>query len=477
MAYSVTINGIDRTADVVNKSVKVEDVINDKQNVCTLSLVDRSGNGVPGTDQEIIITLDSGETLFAGYILSVNMKRIGTGAVIIELSCVDRVRLLDRNLVHKSYVNMTDKQIIEDIVETYCIGSGITTNNVIEGVRIAQVSFNYLQVSQVLKNICKLTGRNWYTDYNKDLHYFPNTTINAPFNIDDNTDCYWDLKISKDSSQIKNRVYVRGGTKLSDFTTYSVKGDGGMRKFVLPDKPHEVTVTVNDVPKTLGIKHIDTSGFDWYLNFQEKYIEQDEGGSVLTASDILKITYKYDIPILVAVEDTQSIFENGMQEFAIFDKSISTTESARDRASAELTDYANRIVEGSFKTMVSGFYSGQYININLADFEVNADYVIQSVVAKSIGGGNFRYEIKLASAKTTGIIKFLIGLLEANKNLIELDDDEVIDELLEKSDAFLTDSIADNLTIDSCGAYFTWCTGDGDNSPITRARWDLFQWG
>ena len=685
--YSITINGVDRTSDIVNLSPYIQDVLNDQQNTCDLQLIDRSGNGIPANDEEIIITLADGTILFGGYIVKVDLQKREYGEVVAVLTCVDYSRLLDRNLVHDSYEDMTDKEIIEAIIATYCPGYGITTTNVIEGVTISQITFNYLQPSQCFRKIAELTGRNWYIDYEKDIHYFPLATSVAPFDIRDyaetaysylgqtsststlseytfssrslgeaaddryilalvstrktattgsissitiggvtatilsqvknttgsnnstmavaialvpsgttgdvvvtmdmaflrcaiglyrltdiesptpydlvtsqaldptntlnipangfaiggsfgidSSTCSWtgltedfdvnfqtngshtgaskesitaesgltiianwsassasigiflsferneqlqfeNLKISKDASQLKNRVYVRGGTELSDTTTYSTKGDGVMRQFILPDKPHDVTVTVNGSPQTVGIKNVNLSGYDWYLNFQEKYIEQDAAGVVLATTDTFVMTYKYDVPILVAVEDTASIAESGVHEFAIFEKSIATTDAARARANAELTDYANNLIEGSFDTYSLGFRTGQYIHIDRSDYDVDADYIVQRVTAQSEGAGNFKYSIELASAKTMGIIKFLIELLEANKNLIELDPNEVIDELFLVSDSLLSDSLTDNLTIDSSGPYFTWCVDSLDSSPITRARWDLFSWG
>lgn len=477
--YTVVINSIDRTTDVVNKSIIIQDAINDKVNSCRFELIDRSGNGIPSTDQEIVITMPDSSIIFGGYVVSSRLKKQKDGVVVANVNCVDYTRLLDSNLVHKSYEDMTDKAIIEDIIQTYCGDFDITSTNVIEGVTIDQISFNYLQPSQCFRQICDLTGRNWYIDYSKDVHYFALTQETAPFDIDSSETEYINLTIDKDASQLKNRVYVRGGTKLSDFTTYQEAGDGEKVKFVLPDKPHSVTVEVNRsgagfVEETVGIKNIDVSGYEWYLNFQEKYLEQDSGESVLTSSDVLKVTYKYDIPILVAVEDTDSIEASGQKEFAIFDKSITTTQAARDRATAELTDYADNIIEGSFETYTTGFTSGQYININLTEYGINDDYIIQRVIARSFGAGNFVYTVELASAKTMGIIRFLIELLEANKNLIELDTDEVVDELFQVTDSLLSDSLLDSLVIDSAGPYRTWAT-DSDTSD-TRARWNLFQW-
>ena len=477
MAYSITIAGVDRTDDVIASTVVVEDAINDKANTCSFALIDRGSDGAPATDDEIVVTLASGTKLFGGYIINIKLQKSSSGVVQYKISCIDYTYILDRNLAHISYSSQTDAAIITDLVGRYCSGLGVTTTNVLAGVTIDSIKFNYPQLSQVLRKITELTGRNWYIDYDKDIHYFPLTTSVTPFNIDSTTNTYSDLQISKDTSQLKNRVYVRGGTKLSDATTYSVKGDGAARQFPLPDKPHGVTITVNAVSKTLGVKNIDLSGFDFYLNFQEKYIEQDSGGAVLTTSDTLAVNYTYDIPILVAIEDTASILANGIKEFAIFDKAIDTTQAARDRASAELTDYANDIIEGSFLTHETGFRSGQYININLSEYGVNDNYIVQKVVARSFGAGNFTYLVSIASSKTLGIIKFLVQLLEANKNLIELDDDEVVDELFQISDNLISDSLEDSLIIDSTGPYFTWCTDSTDASPITRARWDLFQWG
>ncbi len=475
--YSIMIDGVDRTTDVIVPSLSIEDQLNDQQNTCSFQIDNRRGLGFPEADQEIIITLNDSTILFGGYVINVGLiSKMSNGVVGASISCVDYSRLLDSNLVHRTYLDMTDKEIIESIVSTYCPGTGITTDNVIEDATIDQISFNYLQPSQCFRKIAELTGNNWYIDYAMDIHYFPLTTTTAPFDIDSSCAKYKDLKISKDSSQIKNRVYVRGGTKLSDFTTYSTKGDSSKRKFVLPDKAHDVSVTVNGVSKSVGIKNVDTTGYDYYLNFQEKYIEQDSGATILSVTDVLLVTYKYDIPILVAIENTTSILAHGQKEFAIFDKSISTTDAARARASAELTDYANNIIEGSFTTMEHGFVSGQYININLTDYDVNDDYIVQKVSATSLGSGLYEYNISIASSKTMGIIKFLIELLESNKNLIELDNNEVIDELYNLTDSLLSDSLADALTIDSAGPYATWALAN-ELTPATTAKWDLFQWG
>jgi|GEM_PF-839378 len=480
--YNVSIAGVDRTDDIVNESIFIEDLANDEASTLRLQLIDRSDIGFPSNDAEIIITLDSGIKLFGGYITNIGLNSVlQTGVVQATIEATDYVWLLDRNLVNKSYESMTDKAIIEDLIATYASGSGITTTNVLSSATITQISFNYTPISQAIRRISELTGQNWYIDYDKDIHYVPLTTDPTPFNITTTNGQFSNLNINKDSTQIKNRIYVRGGTKLSDFATFSELGDGEKIKFNLPDKPHNVTLEVNRgaglVTETVGIKNINTTGYDWYLNFQEKYVEQDSGGVVLGATDIIKLTYKYDIPILVARDNQASIIAHGVREFAIFDQTISTSEAARDRALAEITDYANNLIEGSFETFEPGFVSGQYININHSAYGINDDYLVQSVTSESLGAGLYGYTIKIVSAKTMGIIRFLIKLLEDNKNVLDIDSNEVVDELLTITDSLLSDSLIDSLTIDSAGPYATWASDSLETTPSTIAKWGLFQWG
>lgn len=471
MSYQITVNGADRTRDIINRTVKIDDESKDKPSTLKCDLFDRTGLGVPALESEIIILKDSVK-LFGGFVVSVEPVRLGSGEVVHKLECLDYVRSLDRNLVVENYQNMTDKEIIEDIVANYCQGTGITTLNVVEGVTIQNITFNYSQPSQCFRRIAELTGRTWYLDYDKDIHYHELTQNAAPFDIDDaNSDAaeYYGLKIKKDNSNIRNRVYVRGGTYLSDSVTIKQVADGEQTVFNLPNKPHEFTMKEGGVSKTVGIKNISSPAeFDYLLNFQEKYVERSDG--VAPAADtVMEFTYKYDIPVLVAVEDKDSIEEIGQFEYPIFDNKIDSQEDARTRASAELTDYKNTIVDGSFKTTTDGFKAGQYINIDLTDYDIDDNYLIQKVSAQSIGGGEYEYTIQIANTKKIGIITFLLKMLESDKNFLNLDPNEVVDELFtpDSQGIILSDSLENDSLI---SPPFKWQPGAGD------AKWGLAEW-
>lgn len=473
----LTINGVDRTLDLLSDSLRVEDVLNDRQSTCTLDLMNREGLGWPSNEQEIIITDSLGNRVFGGIIVKVTFLPKGStgyGIPAATIECQDYVRLMDKNLVNQVYVGMTDQAIIDDIITSFCAGSGITTTNVGVSATISQIKFNYVQPSQAFRKITDNTGYNWYIDYFKNLYYFPNSQIAAPFDINTaNDDKVFDLSLVLDNSQLRNRVYVRGSTRVSDSFTYLSAGDGHKTQFVLPNSPSNtsVTVKVNGTTKTLGIVNTNTSGFDWYLDQTNGYVQQDSGGTVLATTDILEVDYVYDVPIIVVVEDSTSIATYGAHEFMIQDKNIKTSQAAIDRGQAELLDYSASLNEGTFSTYTAGLRSGQIIHITDADYGFSSQaYVVQKVVCTSIGNGNFKYDVTLASAKTMGIIRFLIEMLETQQNLVDIADNEVIDNL-----KTLTDTISESDSISN----FTdtpsknWATGSGDT---TDANWDLFQW-
>lgn len=478
MAYAVTINGVDRTGDIIVKTIHIQEYVDNQSNTCDFVIRDPNSLGFPVYNQEISITLD-GDTIFGGLIDRVRREKWGIGEVRATVECVDYTRILDTKLVHEVYENMTDREVAVALLNDFAAGLGISDVGIQGSTHIDQIVFNYIPLSQAFKKLAQYTGNRWYIDYDKVLRYHPISTYPAPFNITDSTTDYWAFAVTADGSQIKNRIYVKGGNRASDLVNYLEKGDGSKKKFVLPDKPHDVTVFVNGVEKTLGIFSIDT-GKQWYLNFQEKYLVQDDSETTLTDTDELEVTYRYDIPILISQNNDASIAELGgdpvgIREFAIFDKGITSHQAARARASQELSEYSSSVVEGGFKTYTNGFHAGQYININLTEYGINDDYIVQQINAQSLGGGRYEYNIKIASAKTLGIIGFLINLMVTDQDQIGFDTNEAVDEYLSVTlDSLNSDSLLDSIDIDSAGPYRTWAT-DTDTSP-TRARWNLFTW-
>lgn len=478
MVMEFIVDEVDRYTDLENQTLKIEDIINEQANTASFGLADLHDLGAPAEGSSLLIRVN-GVIYFSGYITEVAFVEIGPGRDRYECEAIDHTRDLDRRLVAATYENLTDKEIIERMATEFAADDAVTTYHVSEGVTIPSISFNYITFTAAMKKLCERTGRNWFIDYEKDLHYFPLAQQRAPFDIDDTTAKQKGLVVNKDSTSLKNRIFVRGGTELSAPFTETQKADGTQRQFLLAEKPHDFSMTVGGVPKTVGIKNIDDpADFEYLLNFQEKYVEVGSA-SVPAAGTDMAFTYSYDVPVLVSVEDSASIAEqaalsggSGVFEFVIVDQNISTTQEARDRATAELTDYGRAIVDGSFSTDEAGFRSGQYTHINKPSKGVDDDYLLNRVTLVSFGGGRFTSQVKLTSAKSIGIITFLISLLTANRAAETFNAEEVIDQLLTTTDHL--DSITDLLTDSLGGTAAKWSNDAG--TTTNKARYDLSQW-
>lgn len=459
----IEIAGVDRTACLINRTITIVDEEAGSPNQLQAIFYDYDGLGAPELDEEIVIT-EGTTKLFAGKILQLSYNRLGSETTI-NLVATDYTRELDRRLVVENYQNKTDAEIIQDIVARYTQGTGITATDVETGITAKNIVFNYLPPSQALKKLTDLSGKIWWLDYDKNIHYVALTTYQAPFDIDTDNAQYSNLQISKDNTDIRNRVYVRGGTYLSDAITISMVADGEQTIFNLPEKPHEITMEEGGVAKTIGIKNISApADFDYLLNYQEKYIEK-ANGTPPTASTVMEFTFKYNVPVLVAVEDRDSIEEIGTYEYAIFDTDLNNQDDARERAQAELTDYAKTLVDGTFETIVTGFQAGQYIHIDLPSLDIDDDYLVQKVTARSIGGGTLTYTIDIVNTKKLGIINFLIKMLEQGKNLVTTNIDETVDELYEP-DAQAIEIDENLISSDLVEPPFEWDT----------AKWNLAEW-
>lgn len=179
--YILTIDSEDRTKAIDNRTIAITDSTGSGASTLSFAMTNRDELGMPECDEEVVITQD-GVVLFGGRILRINPEKKGDFAVY-GIECVDYTRDLDRNLVREGYQDMTDKEIIRDIIDNYCGGTGITYDNVTEGVSVSNMVFNYVPPSECFSIICKLTGREWYIDYEKDVHYGLRFGEHAPFNI------------------------------------------------------------------------------------------------------------------------------------------------------------------------------------------------------------------------------------------------------------------------------------------------------
>lgn len=420
MSRKLLIAGVDRWNDLIGDSLEIEAVLT--YQIDTASFKVRGDQPTEG--EEVIIEDDSIGRLFAGIITKVDLDDSSPNRTVNvwKVECDDYTALLDRRLVVETYENMTADTIFRDIVMKYC--PGFTMNNVRSGApNVEYIVFDYVLVSEAFKQLCEYVGWHWQVDYFKDLHFFNPDELAKPAPMVLRPGRYFrNLKHTIDTQGLRNRVYVRGGTMLSNPFTYEVKADGVQRVWILPHKPHEISLTINGVSKTVGIENVhEESQFDFLMNFQEKYVKASSHTPTPPAGATLSFTYRYDIDVITMVEDVasqQAIAAvqggDGVYEHVIVDDSLTTLEAAEAAGYADLREHANPRVKGSFETEVPGWAPGQLVQIDLPDRGIQNTFLVQKVTITRATDTLWTWKIEYGG-KLLGIADFLKALVSAQQ--------------------------------------------------------------
>lgn len=428
----VTINGTNHTNKLIADTLTITDQLNQAVDTATFELqriTDTGKTFKPELGQEVIIT-EGATRIFAGIIVDISESVYSSREIRYAVKCKDYTHLLDGKLVVEKYTDMTVTAIIADMVTKYA-PAGFTATNAVCPITAKTVVFNRISFSACLEKLSKLTGYQWYVDYNKNIYFFERNSIGAPFGLNDDDDSYIfeTLTLNNDITQLRNRVYIRGGEAVGSSRTEYWSWDGTRKTFPLSNKFSVMpSVTVNGTPALGGLDYInDEAGYDFLWSFQEKYIKFTSSFSSATGTNNIVVSGLPLFPIQVQVEDPVSIGKYGTYEYAKKDLTIKSKEEALKIAQTELQAYSDGLDEGNFDTYQSGLRSGQIIQIKSTIRGIDESYLIQRVQYKQLTIEKGIYKISLASLRTTSIIDLLIGLLRAEDRYIDDSSDETIE--------------------------------------------------
>jgi len=488
-SIETTINSIDVTKKIEKGTISIQDVVTDKVNTCSFTLVDPTNRPQNGQVVEIIQTDDDNTSriLFGGIIDSVDGVQFSPGKFKYYVNCVDYQRILEYRLVAEAYTNSSCNTIINHIFNNYIDNTwGFTTTNVDTGPTIDTIVFNYVSISECIRRLAKIAGYEWYVDYEKDVHFFPRETNIAPYKIDENNDAVRNLKINWDFSEVKNQVMVHGGNYLSSPTTESFAGDGTTEEWVLNYSPHSLEIRVGvdwdtGTEKTVGVKDKDDGdvSYAYLLDYNAKTVYcNTAGGEVIPdVPDSVFCLYSYNIKVITQVinADAQAYAKSieggdGIHEGIIIDNSISSNDEARDRGLAEINEYAYPRISGSFETHNTGYKSGQLLTLDPPNWDSSVDntYMITSVTTKTIGGGYAFYTIQFAKAPKWA--SEVIAELVRYTKLTEKKGDELIDKYTFHSEEMELNDTDHTFRLIESGTT-TW------GPDAQQGDWGFFDWG
>lgn len=473
MALQLTISGIDKTRQVESNSLRIQNILTRRRDTCSFSILTHTGdNYVPSLGREVIV-YDGATKIFGGVITGIDSSAIAFGTVRHEIQCQDYTRLLDKRLVPNSFTNKTVNEIISTLKDLY-FPEGFTINNVDAPVLIQSISFKYMPLAKCIERLAEILNYDWYVDYDKDVHFFSKETVFAPFNLSDSDGSYryTSLIIRRDNSQIRNSIIVRGGEYEAANYTSDFEANGVDTIFPLPYKYEGFRATLTGQVLNLGVDGVDDENlYDAMHNRDEKILRFRESrkpntGSVITAGGkpLLPVIVRYsssqDIQATASAESNATFTSDGIYEYLIVDKNITSKESARQRAQAEILANATTLSEGEFVTEVSGLRAGQQININSASRGIDEDFVINKVEITQFSSNTLVYKISLITTKTFDLIDVLQRLILGSLEKIEIKDGEVQDYVLAFSDSFGLSDITPTITTDS--PPYTYSPGAND---------------
>lgn len=421
MSRHLYVAGVERWPDLEKNSLDISRVLTYAVDTCSFAVK----GSIPTEGEEVIIEED-GARYFAGIIVKVELARtfVDKSIKVWQVDCDDYTALLDRRLVVETYENKTADWIFCDIAAKYC--PGFTVAGVQAGApAVEYIVFNYIRPSECFKQLCDYIGWHWQPDCYKDLQFFSAEDLASPAPLSLVPGGLFRFgKHSIDTQGLRNRVYVRGGTMLSDPQVVQWKADGVARIWTLPWGPHEVSFEVGEVPKTVGVENLhEEADYDYMMNFTEKYIRCSSQTTTPAAGTTMSLTAKQDIDVITLVEDLVSQAAiaavqggDGVYEHTIADDSLVTIEAAEAAGNADLRDHANPAVKGSFETEIPGWQPGQIVNINLSDRGVTGTYLVQKVSILPVFSSPSIWTYKVEyGGRLLGIADFLKALVLAQQ--------------------------------------------------------------
>jgi hypothetical protein len=444
---SIKIDNVDRSSIIEFGSVSKIDAINQLVDTLSFSILVHEGQTYrPETNSEVVM-MDDSEIVFAGRIYSVAKSQDEQGIVRYQVKCKDYSYDLDRELVNEGYEEMTVEDIIADIIDTYA--PTFTYANVVCTLPVTKVVFDRITVSSAIQKLSDLTGFAWYVGYDKDIHFFEKNSEPAPFNVTDNNGNYIpdSLEVSKDFSQIRNRVFIKGAEIEGEERTEVFDGNGVKKQFKLSNKFSSLpTVSVSGVSKTVGVDFLSNEDdYDCFWDFNQQYIRFKDTTIPGSGTNNIEVTGLPLYTLMVQVEEPVSIAQYGVFEFAKTDKTIKSREEAVSLAKTEIQAYKDGLVEGSFDTYTPGLRSGQVIRVTSDIMDIDELFLVQQTSFKMISKDQGLWKVKLATLRTVGIIEFLIGLLKSGERLIEDKGDVVLEKTVFPIETFtFGDEIAIN---------------------------------
>ena len=393
--FLVSVSGL--IVNVKKDSIDVDSRI-EERSTAKFIIEDRLGTKTYQNGQPVEIRDDDGNTIFKGIIDSCvqdSISPVGVGLWHV-VKCADWHYLADKRIAAESYEDKTAGFIVDDLITNYLAAEGVSTGEVQGGATLGAVIINYIRVSDALDKLAEVSGFIWYINADKELYFVERSTTTAPWNVDtsdaDNKVIKGSTNLSSANPKYRNSQFVLGGQAQTSSQVETQKGDGEKTAFatgfpIAKEPTIEVDTGGGFVTKTVGIKGVET-GKDWYWSKGEAIVTQDTGGTPLSSTDEIKVTYIGLYEVIVQAQDEDAIADRlaiegagtGIVEAVADEPTIDDQDTAIDSALAKIAKFSPDAQVYKFQTERLGLAPGQLTQVTDSKYSLSSvEMLIESV--------------------------------------------------------------------------------------------------
>ncbi len=409
---------------VRHNNLTISDSINDRVSTCSFEVVDPPQNVVDACyfRSPIRVLLIDGETIhyFGGRIRNVTLVSESPIRTI-QVEAEDyTAEAADFSVVGEYSGNVRDvvQSMWNEFYERPFVFAMEETDETI-GVR-----FNYEQLDKATEYIIEQLGWTWYVDFDGAQRIF--RAFPPEFKVYPETLSQQNRNVMARSPQfapsddIANAIYLFGGQGISEPINQQIVADGENNIYTLAYKPVDLEITKDGQPLSVGVENLHDydEGFDVLMNYNEKTIAWEKENKPPQGA-VIDAQYKYRYPVVVYMEDKESIATYGKTVKRINDAKVTDPIQARRVVEKELERRAQPQVEGSLETTALGIRAGMYIPVDLPMYNAVGIFRVEES-EKYIEGSMIMNRLSLN--RVSGSIKKLANKIkELSKRLENLE--------------------------------------------------------
>jgi len=326
--------------------------------------------------------------------------------------------------------------------------------------------FNYEPLHKATSYILDQIGWDWFVDFDGAERIFK--AFPPEYDIYEKTltggDILADSVDIGESDEIHNAIYLFGGEGKSDEVNQHIVADGDNRTFSISYRPVDLTIEKDGEELTWGMDQTDSfDDFDVLVNLDEKTLAFDEPPE---EGNVIDLKHKYRYPVVVYLEDKESISRYGKSVKRIDDEKVVDPQQARKRVEQELAQKAYPSIEGSLSTLDHHIRAGQYVEIDFPDFDLQGMYHVVEV-QKDVDPVYIQNTLNINKV-TDSASKFIDKIKELDSRIGNLESQQRQDIVVQE---FLT--IGENLEMED---YFEITLERVGVNEFGEARWDFGLW-